>query len=1764
MRLCITVLVSVLWLGLLFSNALALQVELIQNAVNDADGTTLGAVASDTWQTAGLSYSTVTAPATYSTYRFTRWSNNRASAEPYRDAWGRALNPVSFYLMEDTTLTAHYLPATRDTDGDGLPDWYEMEYFDSLTNNAVYDGDGDGISLLAEYTGGTHPLYANTNQAGGVVYADSALVTCNLAGYPTYVLRSVPAGTVNQSAIVVPGTVITTASLSGNASFGYWSLAGVRQQDAWGVAYPQITFTVQSNDVECVAYLFAGDTDGDGVADAYEQYYYGSLTNNAASDTDGDGLTLLAEKSGGTNPLYANTNQPGGVLWADSTLVTCNLAGYARYVLRSVPAGTVDQSATVTNGTLITTPSLAQSTFGFWSLDGVRQADAWGMALRQLSFTVSNVNREAVAYLYSGDSDGDGVNDGFEYYYTGSLTNGAASDSDGDGRTLVQEYTSGSNPLFAESSVVGGVFWQDSAQVTVNLQLFDRGEYVLLAGAQARLFSPWPVNATGACLGANTAPALGDWDGDGDIDLFVGGSNGTLRVYENAGSPVVPNLVERTTNFAALATLWAHVGNVAPALGDWSGDGRADLAIGGDTGVVWLVRSEGWGSEVGSRRSEISVNGAGRTIPAFGDMNSDGRVDLLVLTDSGVVRVYTNSANPELPFPDTPATTDLLGTAVPDATGLAVADIDEDGDLDVLVSDSVGRIWAFKNDGAGTYTLSSKVFGGTYAGFAHRLTVAAADFDGDGDTDVVGGFAEGGLVYLRNPSARLQIRPPSATVLAGGSLALTALNASGPVAWHLRRNGSGGTIVSNTGAYAAGPIGGGIDCVEGVAANGLRGLAYVNVMSSADIARSGKAVVIAGRASSTDPVWPTTQYLANYGYNALRYRGYGRENMRYLSPVMGADVDGDGLANDIAALSTRANVADALTNWVGNADKLFVYLVDHGGVNEGLGFFRLSPAETISATELNGWLTALQERWGTEVTLVIDCCNSGSFLSSLSYAGAAKRVVIASCGADEPTVFVSGGLVSFSEAFFSGLMLGLSAGDAFVSAKEAMSSYQSAVLDDTGDGVGGGADGAYADGLTVGASFVAGKDVPQVGSVAANQQLAGATVATLWADEVVSAYPVARVWCQVVPPSYQPDPANPVTDLPQLELTYNASTGRYEAQYAGFSEEGTYKVIYYAKDIWESVSLPRPGYVVQSGFLERAIIVAGGTAGDANWAGVERMADFAHTVLCQRRLGTNAICYLSQRAKPGVDGQAGRAGLMNAVTNWARGSNKLSLYLVATSGGTNGSFRLSGAETVSASEVDGLLDAFQAAGASAAAVLDFDGSGAWVPALAGANRVCVAGASAGQAAIFKNQGLLSFSSFFFEYVFNGLDVWTAFSNARDMVRNASGKKQDALLDSDADGKYVSKKDQVLAKQWYLGSAFMTGADAPTLDAVTPDTVLTDTNSLTLWASGVADIGGVSNVFCLVTPPGDGSSADALRADFAWNAGSGRYEALCGGFVATGTYACTTFVLDSAGQLSMPRQTLVEWVSSDANANGMPDAWEAAYGLTQASAMSDADGDGFSDRCEYLAGTDPTNRLSLLRITALQQPAGQGRVLRWSGVSNRQYRVEWTANLAVWPTNQFVYVGGTNAWREPWRLRGARMFYRIGLQQEPWTGVIDRDLDGLPDDYEIKAGLSIDDDRDAETDQDGDGQTLYQEYVAGTDPTDRLSVFRIIEMIKSPAAGCALRWASAAGRAYRVYWSDAPGIWPDGQSVVVGATNAWRDATQPRPPVRFYRVSVELP
>ncbi len=766
-------------------------------------------------------------------------------------------------------------------------------------------------------------------------------------------------------------------------------------------------------------------------------------------------------------------------------------------------------------------------------------------------------------------------------------------------------------------------------------------------------------------------------------------------------------------------------------------------------------------------------------------------------------------------------------------------------------------------------------------------------------------------------SPALCVSPARKTVQACDSLTLTASGSTNAIRWFMIESPSGGTLMplsSTSAVYRAGGSNSCVDILEAWDGDSMFGRSYMNVISPSDVAAAGKAVILAGRLGPTDSLWPTTDYLAGNAYNVLLYRGFSKENIQYLSPVTNRDVDLNGKLDDIDGLSSLADAADTFTNWINNSARLFVYLVDHGADSAGNGYFRLNENEKLYASTLNAWLNDFQNTYNRDVTIVIDCCYAGSILDELSYTGTAKRIVIAAAGTNEPAYFVAGGLVSFSDAFFSGVMMGQDLAQTYQTAQGAMSTYQNAEYCDNGGGHS--AEDSY-----LGATFVAGKDIPQIGLVCGNQLIDSGTTAYLWADDVVSGYAIDKVWCSIIPPSHNPtNPAIPVSDIPELDLVYTNTSGRYQNLYEGFSEQGTYKVVYYAQDIWGSVSLPHQSYVIQSGFDERVIIVAGGETNDVHWPQIHNMANDAYTTMRGRWFRPDRLQYLSSGPAQDVDrdgtnditGSPDLANLAAAITNWAAGSDRLTVYVIAD--GSNNLIRLNQTDTLAPSDLDAWLDVYQQSNAQACVILEAPGSGAFLPVLRqspGQDRICVASAQAGQTSCWADNGLISFSQFFLVNVFNGQSIGDAFLAARKYIQGASGTlRQSPLLDDDGDGAYNSRMDGKVACSRHLGTAFMTGADAPLMATVMPPTTLAGTNALTLWAGAVTDSAGISNVWCVITPPDYGGVGDLPQTSLVWNASTERYEALWADFSKCGTYVLTFLAEDNVGEICSPVQTTV--------------------------------------------------------------------------------------------------------------------------------------------------------------------------------------------------------------------------------------------------------------
>jgi hypothetical protein len=111
---------------------------------------------------------------------------------------------------------------------------------------------------------------------------------------------------------------------------------------------------------------------------------------------------------------------------------------------------------------------------------------------------------------------------------------------------------------------------------------------------------------------------------------------------------------------------------------------------------------------------------------------------------------------------------------------------------------------------------------------------------------------------------------------------------------------------------------------------------------------------------------------------------------------------------------------------------------------------------------------------------------------------------------------------------------------------------------------------------------------------------------------------------------------------------------------------------------------------------------------------------------------------------------------------------------------------------------------------------------------------------------------------------------------------------------------------------------------------------------------------------------------------------------------------TNFASGPFGVVMTPSAGVVLTMLSDFDSDGMADAWEAQYGFNTnivADALLDFDGDDMNNRAEYVAGTNPTNASSLLKLTL---STANTEVLEFVAESNIAYTVQYRTNLTFAP------------------------------------------------------------------------------------------------------------------------------------------------------------------
>jgi hypothetical protein len=258
-----------------------------------------------------------------------------------------------------------------------------------------------------------------------------------------------------------------------------------------------------------------------------------------------------------------------------------------------------------------------------------------------------------------------------------------------------------------------------------------------------------------------------DFDGDGDLDLLFGnttdafGREGQNNFYLNAGDGRFGDATTASLPPGRDATS-------AMVCCDFDGDGDLDVVLGNSNGPDIALRNDGKGRFGDATTDVLPYDNQDTRSLAFGDVDGDGDLDLIVghatSRGRGQDRLLLNDGSGR--FSD--ATALRLPPDEEDTSALALIDVDGDGDLDLIGGYFGSQDRLYRNDGAGRFT--DTTVNDMPANERTTMALAYGDLDGDGDIDLLFADHAQGIRMYRNDGKGRFLDASDPCLPAGGLL----------------------------------------------------------------------------------------------------------------------------------------------------------------------------------------------------------------------------------------------------------------------------------------------------------------------------------------------------------------------------------------------------------------------------------------------------------------------------------------------------------------------------------------------------------------------------------------------------------------------------------------------------------------------------------------------------------------------------------------------------------------------------------------------------------------------------------------------------------------------------------------------------------------------------------------------------------------------------------------------------------------------------------
>jgi hypothetical protein len=333
------------------------------------------------------------------------------------------------------------------------------------------------------------------------------------------------------------------------------------------------------------------------------------------------------------------------------------------------------------------------------------------------------------------------------------------------------------------------------------------------------------------------------------------------------------------------------------------------------------------------------------------------------------------------------------------------------------------------------------------------------------------------------------------------------------------------------------------------------------------IKNRGNLILVTG-GGTDDALWPVSNALSDYVYKVFISRGFTDDDIYFLNPETDHDYNSDGISDDIVDDSnpTPEAIQEAIGTWAKQADTqgpLYLVLVDHGA-NQKFLVNNQGSSGILAATNLNQWLNDFQTATNRQVVVIIEACQSGSFVGALKHT---NRAILAST--QTGTNSNLNNKFSFGKFFLSSIFKGTDLKNAYDIAGNKLKylpapwKNQVPQFDDMQDG-------SLAQSIFVGGNFKIASAGPVIsGEVTTSVANDGKVTINATVTDLEG---LQEVWAIALPPDFTPqydvvDFNTPdLTGLPTFDMTKEQGMDVYSVSTYSIAKAGDHKVIVYAMD----------------------------------------------------------------------------------------------------------------------------------------------------------------------------------------------------------------------------------------------------------------------------------------------------------------------------------------------------------------------------------------------------------------------------------------------------------------------------------------------------------------------------------------------------------------------------------------------------------------------